>query len=246
MALCFPVGDPIVCDQLDNLLIPLYYGSAWNYLSFLQDLDFLKVVSPPCCQLLLDFRERSLNYLALFETSPCYVQLYRSWNVLWQSSKVFSSIWECKLHQSEQPVFLICDDHIYPCPNCLQLHMKTTVLWILYWKDCISFGPPLERWHAGALVGLSRLCAQPASLQGQTAFRIFMVGYTTRKWSFARLWRQWERLWHHRESLVSAWDIQNSQIVSICELWLSIFTLTSASLSASHTGPADCIKTWMF
>lgn len=64
-------------------------------------------------------------------------------------------------------------------------------LWIIYWEDCISLGPPLERWHAGAVVGLSRLCAQAASLRGQTAFCIFMAGFTTGKWSFPGLWRQW-------------------------------------------------------
>lgn len=80
------------------------------------------------------------------------------------------------------------DDHICSSFNSLEWHsMETTFLWIIYWEDCISLGPPLERWHAAAVVGLSRLCAQPASLQGQTTFCIFMAGFTTRKWSFPRL-----------------------------------------------------------
>lgn len=82
---------------------------------------------------------------------------------------------------------------IYLCHNYVELHStKTLFLWIIYWEDCISLGPPLEHWHAGAMVGLSRLCAQAASLQGQTAFCIFMAGFTTRKWSFPGLWRQWK------------------------------------------------------
>lgn len=81
---------------------------------------------------------------------------------------------------------------MYPCHNYSELHsMKTWYFWIIYWEDCISLGPPLERWHAGAVVGLSRLCAQAASLQGQTAFCIFMAGFTTGKWSFPGHWGQW-------------------------------------------------------
>lgn len=80
----------------------------------------------------------------------------------------------------------------FPCHNYVELHsMKTSFLWIIYWDDCISLGPPLERWHTGAVVGLSRLCAQAAILQGQTVFCIFMAGFTAGKWSFPGLWRQW-------------------------------------------------------
>jgi len=61
-------------------------------------------------------------------------------------------------------------------------------------KYGISFGPPLELCLIGAMKGLSHPCAQAASLQGQTALSIFMAGFTTRKWSFPRLWRQW-RWW---------------------------------------------------
>lgn len=55
-----------------------------------------------------------------------------------------------------------------------------------------TLGPPLQRWHAGDVPDLSRLCAQAAGLQGQTApLCVFMAEFTTRKWSFPGLWRQW-------------------------------------------------------
>lgn len=38
-------------------------------------------------------------------------------------------------------------------------------------------------------------------------FCIFMLGYTTRKWSFPGLWRQW----HHRRSPCSAWDVDTAK-----------------------------------
>lgn len=40
MALCLPVGDPIVCDQSDNFLIPLHHSGAWRYLALMLASNF--------------------------------------------------------------------------------------------------------------------------------------------------------------------------------------------------------------
>lgn len=127
---------------------------------------------------------------------------------------------------------------MYPCHNYSGLHsMKIRYFWIIYWEDYISLGPPLEHWHTGAVVGLSRLCAQAASLQGQTAFCIFMAGFTTGKWSFPGLWRQW-RGWSgnmegpsaQHEMLKTAWGcliLRNGV--------QHLFSSQSTGLSVSHT-----------
>lgn len=138
----------------------------------------------------------------------------------------------------------------FPCHNYVELHsMKTLFLWIIYWEDCISLWPPLERWHAGAVVALSRLCAQAASLQGQTAFCIYMAGFTTGKWSFPGLWGQW-RGWSATTEGPSA-QHETFKTAKGCQLWemeLSIFPPVNqpASLPVTQVLLLHHIQTHIF
>lgn len=80
----------------------------------------------------------------------------------------------------------------------------------------VSLNHLLRKSHllGGAIRALTRMehwwafhaCLQLVSTAKQI-FCIFMLGYTTRKWSFPGLWRQW----HHRRSPCSAWDVDTAK-----------------------------------
>lgn len=69
MALCFPVGDPIVCDQLDNLLIPpimVKPGITWL---FRKVLTFWRLLH------LSTVRYWTSGSAGMFKTEPCFIYI---------------------------------------------------------------------------------------------------------------------------------------------------------------------------